>query len=136
MTDISLTAAQIAILPGAVTRRRTAGATITIGQVVYIASDGDAEPADGNVSAAAARGIGIAVESYDGETTVNAGDPVTVCVFGPVSGFSGATPGSYGYLSDTVGRIGDSAGTFAFILGYFESAGVFFVNPGIDDPTS
>ena len=139
MTVVAFTAAQIRALThnGAITRPMTAGGTITVGNLVY--NNGTANTvaaADANVSAAATAAIGLAVESYDGETTITTGNPVTVCVFGPVSGFSGATPGGLGYVSDTVGRIDDAAGTFDRIVGYFESASVFFVSPDINSPSS
>lgn len=136
MSAISLTAASIRPLTGAVIRRYVADEALTVGQVVYVNTDGEAGIADGNVSAAKARAVGIAVESYDGETSIAAGDPVSVVVLGPVSGFSSATPGSYGYVSDTAGSLDTAAGTYSFIAGYFETAGIFFVNPGVDDPTS
>jgi len=136
MTTISLTAANIRPLTGAVIRRYVAGEALTVGQVVYVSAAETVSIADGNVGAAEARAVGIVVESYDGETTIASGDVASVVVFGPVSGFSSATPGSYGYVSDTVGSLDTAAGTYSFIVGYFESAGVFFVHPGIDDPTS
>lgn len=136
MSVIALTAANIRPLTGAVIRRYVADEACNVGQVAYVNTDGEAGIADGNVSEAKARAIGIIVESYDGETAINAGDPMSVVVLGPVSGFSSATPGSYGYVSDTAGSLDTAAGTYSFIVGYFESAGVFFVNPGVDDPTS
>lgn len=138
MALIALTSANIRALQanGAVVRPYNAGAEVTIGYAVYIAADGDVEHADGDVDAATAKGIGIAVESYDGETTVVAGNPVSVCVFGPVSGFTGMTPGDNLYVADTVGRLGDVAGTFSRIMGYVERAGVFFVHPEQNDPAS
>lgn len=139
MTVIAFEAAQIRALThnGAVTRPMTAGGTITVGHLVY--NNGTANTvarADGDASQATSKAIGIAVESYDGETTITTGNPVTVCVFGPVSGFSGATPGGLGWVSDTVGRLDDAAGTFDRIMGYFESASVFFVSPDINSPSS
>ncbi len=138
MALIALTSANIRALQanGAVVRPYAAGGTVTIGYLVYIAVDGDVEHADGDVDAATARGIGIAVESYDGETSVAAGNPVSVCVFGPVSGLSGMTPGANHYVSDDVGRLADAAGTFSRIMGYAERAGVFFVHPEQNDPAS
>ena len=136
MSAISLTAANMRPLTGAVIRRYVADEALTVGQVVYVNTDGEVGIADGNVSAAKARAIGIVVESYDGETSIAAGDPASVVVLGPVSGFSGATPGSYGYVSDTAGSLDTAAGTYSFIVGYLEAAGVLFVNPGVDDPTS
>jgi len=138
MADIDLTSVEIAALQknGAVVRPYTAGDTLTVGYLVFIATDGDVEHADGDVDAATARAIGIVVESFDGETTIAAGNRVSVCVFGPVSGFSGMTPGANYYVSDTVGRISDAAGTFSRIIGYSERAGILFVHPEQNDPAS
>lgn len=138
MADITVTAASVRALVanGAVIRPYTAGAALTVGDVVYIASDGDVEPADANVSLAATRGIGIVVASYDGETSIAAGNPASVCVLGPVGGFSDMTPGSNVHVSDTAGKLADSAGTAGRIMGYAESATVVFVHPQQNDPTS
>ncbi len=137
MADISLTAAQIRplVANGAVLRSYKAGAALTVGQAVYLASDGDVEPADAN-AVASARAIGIVVESRDGETSIASGDPCTVCVFGPVSGFSGMTPGANCYVSDTAGKVADAAGTCSRIIGYAETAGILFVHPEQNDPSS
>lgn len=138
MADISYTAAQIAPLTdnGAIVRPYTAGGTVTVGQAVYIATDGDVEPADANAGTPAEQVRGIAVASYDGETTINSGDPCSVCVFGPVAGFSGMTPGDIIYLSNTVGRVADAAGSFSRVVGHAESATVLFVNPDQSDAAS
>ena len=138
MADISYTAIEIRALTenGARVRPYTAGGTVTIGQCVYIATDGDVEPADANAGTPAEQGIGIAVQSYDGETTITSGNPVSVCVFGPVSGFSGMTPGDVLYVSNTVGRIADAAGAFTRVIGHAERAGVLWVNPEQSDAAS
>jgi len=129
MADITVTAAQVATLPGAITRRHVAGGTLSVGQLVSLSTDGYVDPADGNVAEGTlARPIGIVVASYDGETSIASGDPVTVCVFGPVSGFSSMTPGDNHYLSDTAGRINDAVGTYDKIVGYAETASVLFVH--------
>jgi len=138
MADISLTSVNIAALQpnGAVVRGYTAGSELTVGYLVFIGTDGYIDHADGDVDAATARAIGVVVESFDGETTVDSGNRASVCVFGPVSGFSGMTPGANLYVSDTVGRIADAAGTYSRIIGYAESAGVLFVHPEQNDPAS
>jgi hypothetical protein len=138
MGDISLTAANVRALQanGAVVRSYDAGAAITVGEAVYIASDGDVEPTDADLTEAAAKGIGIAVESYDGETSIASGDPVGVCVFGPVSGFSGMTPGQTLYTSDEEGNIADAAGTASHVIGHAESATIVWVDPDQSDPSS
>lgn len=138
MANISYTAAEIRALTenGARVRPYTAGGTVTVGQAVYIATDGDVEAADANAGTPAEQVIGIAVESYDGETSIAAGNPVSVCVFGPVSGFSGMTPGDVIYLSNDVGRVADAAGAFSRVVGHAERAGVLWVNPEQSDAAS
>ena len=130
MATISVTAAQVRALTenGAVIRRYDAGGAITIGNAVYVAADGDVEQADGS-AAGTARAIGIAVAHHDDTTSIASGDPVAVCVFGPVGGYSGMTPGAKVWVSDTAGRLDDAAGSSAHELGYSESASVVFVNP-------
>jgi len=129
--EITVTAANISALTenGAVIRNYTAGAAITVGNLVYVDSAGTVQHADGNGSLATGAAIGIAIESYDGETSILTGGPVSVCVFGPVSGYSSMTPGSNVYVSDTVGRLSSVAGTISRIIGYAETAGIVFVHP-------
>lgn len=127
MADIALTSANIRPLTGSVLRRFEAGAALTVGYAVYIAADGDVEHADAN-AAGLEQVIGVVVASRDGETSIDSGDPATVCVFGPVSGYT-MTPADTIWLSDTVGRVADAAATFDRIVGYAESASVLFVNP-------
>lgn len=127
MADIALTSANIRPLTGAVLRHYVAGAALTVGYAVYIAADGDVEHADAN-AAGLEQVIGVVVASVDGETAIAAGDGTTVCVFGPVGGYT-MTPADTIWLSDTVGRLADAAATFDRIVGYAESASVLFVNP-------
>ena len=139
MTVIAVTAAQVRALTenGAVLLPPLlAGGTITIGDLVYMGTGGTVVAADANVSSAATKAIGIAVESFDGETSVASGNPVSVCCFGPVSGYSGMTPGANVWVSDTVGRLDDAAGTFDRIIGWALSAGIVFVNPEQNTPAS
>lgn len=138
MADISLTSAQIAplVANGAILRRGVAAAALTVGYLCYIDSSGTIQHADANASQAASRAVGVIVASRDGETSIASGDPVTYCVFGPVSGFSGMTPGTVLYVSDTVGRVADAAATFDRIIGYAESASVIFVSPEQNQPSS
>lgn len=137
MASLAFTAANIRPLDGSVSRGFNAGAaSITPGDLVYIASDGDVELADGNGDVALARAVGIVVAIQGGKATTAAGDRVTVAVFGPVAGFSSLTPGANGYLSDTAGDIADAVATYDRIVGFAESATVFFVFPQQNDPSS
>lgn len=141
MADLTVSSTQMAPLTnhGAVVLPGKAGAAITVGYLVYQAADGDWEHADGNVSATLAAAQGVAVASRDGETSIAAGDPVSVCVFGPVGGFTDVTAGANYYVSDTVGRISDAAGTYSRIVGYgvqMDGQAVLFVHPQQNDPAS
>lgn len=140
MSDIALTAANIRphkshgaiIIPG------QAGAALTVGDLVYEASDGDWEGADGNVSAASARAQGIAVASFDGETAIADTAPLSICIFGPVSGYTSLTAGANYYLSDNVGKIATAVGTYDRIIGFgMELAGevCLFVSIQQSDPS-
>lgn len=135
MTVLTNVDQQIRPLQGAVTRDFDAGGAGNVGDLVYIASDGDVEVADGSASATA-EAVGIVVGTSTGQTAFAAGDGVTVVVLGPVAGFSGMTPGASGYVSDTAGAIDDAAGTVTWVVGYSESATVFFVQPGMALATS
>lgn len=128
-------------LEGAITRPRVAGGTLLDGYAAYPAADGDLEAADANAAAsAAATGIICAAGGTIGQQSYADGDPVTECVFGPVGGFTGLTPGATYWVSETTGRLTDTAptgaGTWSRAMGYAESANVFFVMPGIEVPVS
>jgi len=140
MADIALTAANIRPLTshGAIVLPGVAAATVTVGSLVYETSTGWAH-ADGNVSTTLAKSQGVCVASYDGETSIAAGNALSVCVFGPVSGYTSLTAGANYYLSDTVGRIGDAVGTFDRIVGFgVKLAGevCLFVSTQQNDPSS
>jgi len=118
MAVVAVTSANVRALTshGAIVLPGTAGATVTNGYLVYAAADGDWEHADAN--AAGLEGVmGVCVETYDGEDTVIAGNALSVCVKGPVSGFTGLVAGAIYYLSDTVGRLDDATGTFDRLIG-------------------
>lgn len=131
MTALTVTAADVRPLAGATVRRFTAGGTINIGDVVYIAADGDVEQTNGGAIGTTLSAIGIAVSTPDGGTSAAAGERVDVVVHGPVAGFSSLTPGAVGYVSDTAGKVDTATGTKKFILGLAESDTVFFVRPQI-----
>lgn len=133
MTVMAVTSNEVRALTshGAIVWPGTAGATITIGYVVTQEADGDWVHADANV-VGLQTGLGIAVESYDGEDTVAAGNAVSVCTAGPVSGFDALVSPALYYLSDTVGRLDDTAGAFDRIIGNgMEIAGEVVLNVNI-----
>jgi len=136
MSALTVTAANVRPLDGAVVRDFDAGEAVDPGELVYIATDGDVELADANLSLAATRAVGVVVAVEGGKDSAASGDLVSVCMFGPVAGFSSLTPGANGYVSDTAGNIEDATGTAGRIVGFAESAIVFFVCPQMNDPSS
>lgn len=136
MTNLAVTAAQVRPLDGAITRMFNLGGAVAPGDPVYIASDGDVERTDGNGAAALANGRGLCVAIQGGKAVGAAGDRATVVMFGPVAGFTGLTPGAVGYVSNDAGKLEDAAGAYTRIMGYAESATVFFVDPEISTAAS
>lgn len=129
MANLAVTPANVRPLDGAVTRAFNLGGTVAVGDPVYVANDGDVERTDGNVSNTVAAFRGILVAIAGGKSSGVNGDRGTVCVFGPVAGFTGLTPGAPGYVSNDVGKLEDAVGAFQRFAGYAESTTVFFVQP-------
>ena len=129
MADITVTAKDVIPLPGAFVEPYDAGGALTVGDTVYMASDGDVEEANASVAGTAyAIGVVVSVPGV-GATTAVAGDKVAVVTLGPVTGFSGMTPGDMLYQSDTAGALADAAGTVSHKVGRARSATTVFVNP-------
>ena len=131
MAAITRTKALVRPLAGAIIRRGEAGGTIEAGEAVYLDGTNGWKVADGSAAASAlARGIMVSPQdAVDGDT-------IDICVFGPIEGYSSATPGSLAYVSDTAGELDTAAGTKTMVLGWFESATKFFCHPSMAaDPT-
>lgn len=135
MSNLALTAALIRPLDGSVVRGYDLGEAMAPGDCVFVDTDGDINKADGN-AVASAKGIGLIVAIQGGKALGALGDKASVCVFGPVAGFSSLTPGANGYVSDDAGKLEDAAGTCSRIMGYAEAATVFFIHPEQNDPSS
>lgn len=144
MTALTVTPANVSAdqNQGSVVRNYQAGGALTVGQAVYLDSNNYVQAADANTSSVTtARGVGIVVNTPGpyGDTSIPSGGYCSICVEGPVYGFSGLTPGAYGWVSKTAGEIDDTApttATYQYILGYAVAEDTFFVNPGITSPTS
>lgn len=132
MADIALTAGNISVMPQAVWRAFTAGGSGNVGDAVYIAADGDVEQTDANV-AGTTYPIGIVVAVQNGKTAFVAGDAVSVCISGPVEGFSGMTPNDVLYVSDTTGKIADATGTTTCKIARALSATMLWVIPQVTE---
>jgi len=130
--EVTVTAANVRPLAGAIIRRACATEALAFGDIVYIDSAAGAIP---NVSKALATGLdtghafGIVVSGNLGGTTVAAGEACDVVVLGPVTGYSSMTPGATVWVSDTAGRLSTVVGTKSIILGVAESAATVLVRP-------
>tara|TARA_R110002020_G_scaffold5179_4_gene21924 strand:- start:9112 stop:9522 length:411 start_codon:yes stop_codon:yes gene_type:complete len=123
MTDITITAANVAAGANAVTTSGKAGATITAGQVVYRdAATGKFKLADSNSATAADKdATGIALNS------ASDGQPLTVQTAGDITIGATVVAGTAYYASETAGGIQPAAdvGTEDVILiGIAKSASV------------
>lgn len=140
MSAVTVTKAdvrQVGKIHGSIVNPYITGEALSNGDVVYLHTDETVKIADGNVDAATARAIGIVCNtpnSTAGDAAL--GDVVSVCEFGPVVGFGSATVGSLGYVSNTAGKVDTVAGSYARVLGRFQSAEVFFVMPVLTDAAS
>lgn len=141
MTDVTTVVANAA--PGNAQqcqlRNYEAGEALNLLDAVYIDSNDKVQKADADASLTLAKGIGVVVASKDGETTVSLGDRCSVCLGGPVEGFSGATPNATAWVSTIAGGITETAptgGAYQQALGRFVSSTCLWVNPAMGSPDS
>jgi len=114
MTDIALTAAQVALIDPlkADIKSYIAYEALTRGDAVYIKTDGTVAKADANGSGTL-QFRGIALES------VGAGAAVDVLHEGLIAGFtvSGMNADAIAYLSNTAGKLATAAGSTSVACG-------------------
>lgn len=125
--DLSITAANVKLGgSGAKTQTVTFGATVTNGQVVYKASDGQYELADNDLSEVAnsASGIVLVGNSADGVGVIVVSGPITIGAT--------TTKGMNYVLSSTAGGIAPVAdlgsGDNIMSLGHAISTSVIYIN--------
>lgn len=128
MTDISITAANVAKTATTVIENGFAGATITAGQVVYLdASDSLYKLADTDSATAAIRAPrGIALNGASN------GQPLSIARKGSITLGGTIAAGVAYYLSGTAGGIAPiadvAAGDYTCILGIATSTALFEIN--------
>jgi ATP-dependent protease ClpP protease subunit len=127
MALITVTPADVRPLPGALILRFVAGGAVNVGDAVYVDSAGKVIAAIGT-AAPAAHSIGVVLSvAGSPKTAAVLNDAVDVAVWGPVTGFSGMTPGDILYQSDTLAKFGDAAGTVTHKIGKPLTATVLFL---------
>lgn len=133
-----------------IVKTMVASATVIVGEIVYVDSNGDVAPARANVALTSrARGIVVASGAnlqQAGKTTFAAGESVSVLLWGLVAGITGMVLTSAVYLSAaTAGLMTQTAPTGAATwlnyLGvpYFDEGSqetYLFFQPQIVEPTS
>lgn len=133
MADIAVTPGDVRPLPGAAIQRFIAGGAGSVGDTVYIDSAGKVQVGDGSaVPAAHSFGIVLAVAGSS-KTAFVLNDAVDVIVGGPLTGFSGMTPGDVLYQSDTAAKLGDLAGTVSHKMAKVLTATSIFLRPGHEE---
>jgi hypothetical protein len=141
MAAISVTPSKIRPLNGATIRRRPAGAALNVGDAVYIDTNGKVQQAvaNGTQAVVQARGIVVAVGIF-GATAANTDDMVDIVVDGPVTGFSGMTPGGAVYVGTTAGKLDQTApattGQYKYVAGYAEDDTTIFVQGQMQVPAA
>jgi len=140
MADITVTATEIRPLEGSLVRPFDAGEASVVGAVVRVAADGDVEQADASAQGGVEGPIGIIISGakVHAAGTIANNERVGVALWGPVymGDSASLTPGATYYVSDTVKRVADAAGTVKRILGLALSANILFLSPVDSDPSS
>jgi hypothetical protein len=115
MADLTVTASQVAqVFPmESLVRTYKAAVALDAGTPVYIDANGKVNKADANGSSPVNRFRGITLE------TVGAGQDVDVISEGEIAGFdlSGLAYDAEVFVSDTVGKLADAAGTTSLSVG-------------------
>jgi len=141
MASVTVNASQVRPLNGASVRRLLAGASLSVGQAVYVHSDGLLRPASAtSQQAAQARGVVVGVGTA-GKTSAALGEAVDVVTHGAVALGTGDLPeGAALFISATAGAFDPVppalSGQFVFVLGWAESPEVLYVAPQVAVPTA
>jgi len=134
MADLTVTAADVRALNGAITVRAVADEAMTVGDAIYVSDTSDGKPkVSKQVGSAIATGNIFGVVTANavdaaGSTTVADESTIDVTVYGPISGIAG-TAGAFVWGSDTAGKFADAVGTKSCIAGIMLSASVLFLRP-------
>ena len=133
MSAITVTAADVRPLAGAIIERFAAGGSVNVGDVVYVSGNDTVKQASGTLLAMALTpGICVATNASGG-TLAASGDYVDVVLAGRVTGFASMTAGSLYFVSDTDGKLDTAVGTQDTMVGFAVNASTVFVRPQIID---
>jgi len=130
---------------GSIILNRPTGATVNLGDVVYMDANNLVQPAIGNSAVIKSQSLGVVsgVPNQFAETSVPTGSYCAVTIRGPVFGIIGTPALSSGqqlYVSKTVAggldTTAPSGGAYDFVVGNMIDATTLFVDPGQSAPAS
>ena len=132
MADITVVPASIRAINErqTITRKFTAGETMTPGQPVYMSGNDTVSLTDGSALTTAAC-IGVVLSCPDGAASAAANDEVDVVLFGPVTGYTTNMAVGPVYVDDDAGILATATGTITVIVGIGINATTMLVNPQI-----
>lgn len=137
MADWTVTATKVGLLPGQKVRRKQMAVAASLGDLCYVNADGKLAKADASAVATSKGQLYVPVAGAKGNTsgTLAADEWVTAVWLGPIPGFTSLDETKLYYVSDTAGKGADAAGTKVRSIGYPDSATVFMLAPGQEDPS-
>jgi hypothetical protein len=129
MADLTLTPKNIRPLSGSTVSLHIAGAILTIGDVVYIDSNDEAQRASAANAATVSGQVGVIVAcgANRDNGNIQSGEPVTVLWHGRLALTTGTlSPVARYYVSDNPGKLADAAGSTSRIVGSAEKKDILF----------
>lgn len=134
--EVTVTAADVRPLRGAIITRAIAGEALAFGDAVYVSSySGDlpvvSKILGGAVATCNPLGVVVAPSVALAGSSVASGEACDVVVHGPVTGYSGMTSGNTIWASDTAGRLSTVVGTKSGVVGVALSPATVLVRPGL-----
>jgi hypothetical protein len=130
MGDLVVTLLDVRPLPGCNFRQFTLGESASLGDSVYMKSDGKVWKSDSDAAGTSyAIGVIVSINTF-GATTGVAGDRVAVALSGPVAGFT-CTAGARGFVSGTAGKISTDSGSTDVCMGVGLPDNIFFLSPAL-----
>jgi hypothetical protein len=136
MANLTITPKYVRPLAGAYVSTKRAGEALSVGNLVYVAGDGDLNLCDADTAATMTAQLGLVVAGANASGLTSPTGAIaneeycTVLWFGRVA----LDPASLDetkqyYVSNTAGKIADGAGTNTRRVGAPESDTIFFFNP-------
>jgi len=143
MADLSITPKDVRALEGAIVTTANAGEAMSVGDLVYLETDGDWNKTDADTGTTLTGTLGIVVAGSgngglpNSAGTIANGERITVLLFGRVNLNVTLSAKVQYFASNTAGKISNTVGTVTRRIGSAETTdGIFFFNPNTTAATS